>query len=146
MIAELDMPLTRRLVPMALAIIVVAATIEMIRRRKLREEYAILWLFASAVLVVFAIFPGLVVLLSHVLRVNYLTIIVMACFFFLAMIVMHFAVVISHQGEQIRKLAEHIALMENELRRGRSSAPKGAENASEAPSETAGGPEPSAAG
>lgn len=146
MIAELEMPLTRRLVPMVLAIIVVAATIEMIRRRKLREEYAILWLFASAVLAVFAIFPGLVVLLSHVLKVNYLTIIVVACFFFLAMIVMHFAVVISHQAEQIRKLAERIALMENELRRGRSFLPKGAEKASAARSETASGPEPSAAG
>jgi len=117
MIAGLEMPLTRRLVPMILAVIIVAATIEMIRRRRLREEYAILWLLASGVLLIFAVFPGLVVLLSHALKVNYLTIIVMACFFFLAMIVMHFAVVISHQTEQIRQLAERIALMENELRR-----------------------------
>ena len=144
MIAELEMPLTRRLVPMVLAVIVVAATIEMIRRRKLREQYAILWLLASGVLVVFAIFPRLVVMLSHVLQVNYLTIIVIACFFFLAMIVMHFAVVISHQAEQIRRLAERVALMQNELRRGRSSPPDGTRKSREAQSGTTAGPQPAA--
>jgi len=141
MIAELDMPLTRRLFPMVVAIVVAAVTIEMIRRRKLREQYAILWLLASAVLVIFAVFPDLVVLLSRILKVNYLTIIVMAFFFFLAMIVMHFAVVISHQAEQIRKLAEHIALMENELRRERSSPPGGADKPPGADSDTPGGPQ-----
>ncbi|MGB2820511.1 MAG: DUF2304 domain-containing protein [Phycisphaerae bacterium] len=144
MIAELEMPLTRRLVPMVLAVIVVAATIEMIRRRKLREQYAILWLLASGVLVVFAIFPGLVVMLSHVLQVNYLTIIVIACFFFLAMIVMHFAVVISHQAEQIRRLAERVALMQNELRRGRSSPPEDTQESPQAQSDTTAGPQPAA--
>jgi hypothetical protein len=144
MIAELDMPLTRRLFPMVVAIIVAAVTIEMIRRRKLREQYAILWLLASAVLVIFAVFPDLVVLLSRVLRVNYLTIIVMAFFFFLAMIVMHFAVVISHQAEQIRKLAEHLALMENELRRRGLAAPKDAEKAPQARSDSTSGSQPTA--
>jgi len=116
MIAQFQqMPLTRRLVPMVLAAIVVLVTIEMIRRRRLREEYAILWLFASGVLVVFAIFPQLVIYLQRLLKVNYLTIIVMSVFVFLAMIVMHFATVITRQADQIRRLAERTAILHRKL-------------------------------
>jgi len=114
-IAAMDMPWTRRLFPLALAVGVALVTIEMIRRRKLREQYAITWLLASAVLLAFAIFPDLVSYVSRTLKVNYLTIIVLACFFFLAMIVMHFAMVISRQAEQIRQLAERLALLRRQV-------------------------------
>jgi hypothetical protein len=109
------MPLRRWLVPLILAIIVVAATLEMIRRRKLREEYAMLWLGTSLVLLVFAVFPDLVAWLSRLLQVNYLTIVVLACFLFLSLIVLHYAVVISRQSEQIRQLAERVSLLQLEL-------------------------------
>jgi hypothetical protein len=117
MLALIEMPLTRRLVPLVMAIIVILAAIELIRRRKLREEYAMLWLTASVALLVFAIFPGIVLWLQNTLQVNYLTIIVLSCFLFLAMILMHMATIISRQAEQIRRVAEQIALMDNVLAR-----------------------------
>ena len=117
MFALIDMPLTRRLVPLVMAIIVILAAIELIRRRKLREEYAMLWLTASVALLVFAIFPGIVLWLQTTLQVNYLTIIVLSCFMFLAIILMHMATVISRQAEQIRRVAEQVALLDNKLGR-----------------------------
>ena len=129
MLALIEMPLTRRLVPLAMALVVILAAIELIRRRKLREEYAMLWLTASAALLVFAIFPGIVLWLQTTLQVNYLTIIVLSCFLFLAMILMHMATVISRQAEQIRDIAEQLALMDNKLARkaaGDSQVPAGA--------------------
>ena len=133
MILALEMPLTRRLVPMFIALIVVVGAIEMIRRRKLREEYAVLWLAASAALLIFAIFPELVIYLQRLHKVNYLTIIVMACFVFLGTIVMHFATVITRQSEQIRHLAEQMAIMRQHLKEldasgGTSPPPVAAEN------------------
>jgi hypothetical protein len=129
MFALMDMPLTRRLVPLVMAFIVILAAIELIRRRKLREEYAILWLTASVALLVFAVFPGIVLWLQNTLQVNYLTIIVLSCFLFLAMILMHMATIISRQAEQIRRVAEQLALLDNKLARKAASdsqAPEGA--------------------
>lgn len=118
-IAQFDlvrhMPLLRWLVPLAMALLIIFVTVELIRRRKLREEYAMLWLGASAVLLVFAIFPDLLLWLSRELSVNYLTLVVLALFTFLAMIVMHFAVVISKQTEEIRQLAQQLALMNQKI-------------------------------
>jgi hypothetical protein len=115
LLADVDIPLMRRMVPLVLALIVLAVTIEMIRRRRLREEYAMLWLAASGVLLVFGIFPNMVIWLQTKLNLQYITIVVLAAFFFLAMIVMHFAMVISKQAEDIRQLAQRLALINQRL-------------------------------
>jgi len=115
LLAVTNIVLMRRLVPLAMALLIIVITVEMIRRRKLREEYAMLWLGASATLLVFAIFPELLIWLSRELNVNYLTLVVLALFTFLAVIVMHFAVVISKQTEEIRQLAQQLALMNQKL-------------------------------
>ena len=123
MLALIEMPLTRRLVPLAMALIVIMAAIELIRRRKLREEYALLWLAASLALTILAIFPDIPIRLNRLLNINYLSIVVMLVFLFLGMIVMHFAVVISSHAEQIRQLAQQVAILENRLRQARRDAP-----------------------
>ena len=116
MIAAAAIPLIRRFVPIVLAVLVVLVTLEMIRRRKLREEYAMLWLGTSVVLLILAFLPSIPIWLQRALDTNYLTIVVMACFLFLSLIVMHFAVVISRHSEQIRQLAERMALLQRDLR------------------------------
>jgi hypothetical protein len=102
-------------VPLALALLFLGVTIELIRRRKLREEYAMLWLGSAVVMLAIAVFPRVVIMLQDALHVTYLTIVVLALFFFLAMIVMHFSIVISKQSEDIRQLAQRLAIMNNKL-------------------------------
>ena len=114
-LANLEIPIIRQLVPLAMALVVLLVTVEMIRRRKLREEYAMLWLVTSLVLIVLGVFPSLVIWLQDKLNVNYLTIVVLAIFLFMAMIVMHFAMVISKQAEDIRQLAQRMALINQRL-------------------------------
>ena len=104
-----------RILGISLALIVGATTVEMIRRRKLREEYALLWMGTSAVLLAFAVFPQFVLWISEEMHVTYMTTIVMAMFLFLAMIVMHFAMAISRQAEEIRQLAQRLAILNEKL-------------------------------
>ncbi len=111
-----DTPISRRLVPLALALLVALVAVELIRRRKLREEYAMLWIFTGAVLLTLASFPEIVLWLEDVLHVSYLTVVLLACFLFMAMIAMHFSTVISRQSEQIRQLAQRQAILEMELK------------------------------
>ncbi len=117
----LTMPLVRRLVPMVVALIVVATVIELIRRRKFREEYAMLWLLASAVMLVFAIFPGAIITLQELLQTNYLTIVMLSGFAFLALIILHLTAVLTSRADDVRKLAQSVALLEKELRQLRES-------------------------
>ena len=120
-----EIPAIRRIVPMILAAIVVLVTVELIRRRKLREEYAMVWLGASAVLAVLAVLPEITIWLQRVLNIQYLTIIVMACFLFLGLILMHMAVVLSRHTEHIRQLAERMAILQEKLRRSHPSTERG---------------------
>ncbi len=117
MIAAIQIPILHRMVLVALAVFFLCVTVEMIRRRKLKEEYAMLWLGASLVLVVLAIFPWITFWLNRTLGINYLTLVVIACFLFLAVIVMHYATVLSAQSEHIRQLAQQVALLREKLNR-----------------------------
>jgi len=115
MIAALQIPLTHRLVALLIAAVVVVATIEMIRRRKLREEYAMLWLGTSIVLTVIAALPQIAFWVTRALGITYVTLLVLGCFSFLAMIVMHYATAISRDAEHIRQLAQQVALLKEEI-------------------------------
>jgi hypothetical protein len=107
--------LTQHLLPLAASLLITIVTVELIRRRKLREEYAMLWLAASAVLLVFAVFPRLLWHLAHGLGVYYLTVMVLLAFSFLALLVIHLAVVISRLADDSRQIAQRLALAEQRL-------------------------------
>ncbi len=104
--------LGQRIIPFLVAVVIAVTTVELIRRRKLREEHAMLWLFASSVLVLFAIFPKLLILISGWLGVNYLTTLFLATFSFLMLIALGQAMVISRLTEDLRQIAQRTALLE----------------------------------
>lgn len=116
MIIAMDLPLVRRVVPLGLAAVLAIATLELIRRRKLREEYAMFWFFASMVLLIVALVPDIVIWLQGVLQTGYLTLIVLICFFMMLLITLHFAVVASRHTQEIHQLAQQIAMLKLKLR------------------------------
>ena len=122
----------QRLVPLAVAGAVTALTIELIRRRRLREEYAMLWIFASAVLLVFAVFPHVLGWISQVTGVFYVTLVVVMTFGFLSLLILHLAVAASRSADETQKMAQRLALLEQRLDKltgpkGEPEAPPGAE-------------------
>ncbi len=56
-----------------ISIVSFALTFEFIRKRHLREEYAILWLFTSSIIAVLSLWPGLVNILSRITGLYYIT-------------------------------------------------------------------------
>lgn len=130
-----DVPWIRYLVPLAFALLIAVITVELVRRRKLREEYAMLWLIVSAVLLVIGIFPQIVIWLQDVLEVHYLTIVVLGLFSFLAVIMLHFSIVISRQSDQIRRLTQELAMMKHELENPREKQARQKENQEDIPAQ-----------
>ena len=99
------------------AIAVAGVIIELIRRRRLSETYAMLWLTASAVLIVFGIFPQVLLWLSHLLGLYYLTTAFLVCFLFFLLILMQYSVALSRQEDENRQIVQRMALLQEKLER-----------------------------
>jgi hypothetical protein len=85
---------------------------ELIRRRKLREEYALFWLGASVVLLGFSFWRHSIDLAARIVGVAYppsfLLLVVVVVGFLLAM---HYSISLSRLAEQNKRLAQELALL-----------------------------------
>ncbi len=114
-IASQQIPFGQRIVPLLVVAAVAVVTVELIRRRKLREEYAMLWILASIGLLVFAIFPKLLFVISELIGLYYITTLVIMMCAFLSLVVIHLGVSASRSADDARKLAQRMALLEQKL-------------------------------
>ena len=100
------------IVMMAVSASTALAVLELIRRRKLREEYSFVWFILSLIFILLSAWPGLLDRLSVFLGIQYGPVTLFffgMCFIFAILI--HFSVEITRLGEQNKALAQEIALM-----------------------------------
>lgn len=94
------------------SILVILLIIHLIRRRKLREEYSIMWLVGSCVLIVFSVWRRLLDIIAEFVGVYYApAILLLVGIFFGVLIFLHFTVVISKQADENKIMAQEIALL-----------------------------------
>jgi hypothetical protein len=102
----------------ALASVVLLGTVvELIRARKLRERYALLWLATAGVILFFAAWRSGLHELSNALGIAYPpnALFVLAMLFVLVLL-LHFSTVISKLSDRSTILTQRLALMEERLR------------------------------
>ena len=103
-----------QIVSILFAALVFAAVFEMVRRRYLRERYALLWLAAALALLVLAAWKGLLTAVSHAVGIktpsNAFFVIAFA---FLLLLLLHFSAVVSRLADETRVLAQRVALLES---------------------------------
>jgi hypothetical protein len=103
-------------VAVSASILLVAFVIEAIRRSHLNARYAILWLGAGGVLLVFSLYRPLLHWSAELLGISYPPSLLFGlAFVFLLAIVLHYSLVISSHRDSIRRLAQTIALLERAL-------------------------------
>jgi len=105
----------QRIVLLALALGMLGLTLELIRRRRLREEYAVLWVCTGIMILVFVVMPNLLYIMSGWLQLDRSVLLTFVCFLFLAAIVLHYSVVISKHSEREKHLTQELALLRDEL-------------------------------
>jgi hypothetical protein len=103
-----------------LAIVVTAGlfvlVFELVRRRRLLERYALLWLFSSAVLLGLSIWRGLLEELAGLVGIFYAPSALFAVAFgFVLVLLLHFSLVISRLAEQTKVLAQRMGLLQHEV-------------------------------
>ncbi len=100
------------------SILFLALVVTLIRRRHLREEYSLLWLGGALLILAVSLWRGSLVHLARLMGVAYAP----AALFILllgviVLLLLHFSLVISHQQEKLRRLAQELALLREEMER-----------------------------
>lgn len=92
-------------------------TIQLIRKHKLREEYALLWLLATVAILILSIFGNIVGSLAKFFNIAYSpTLPLVAGLIFALAVLLSLSVALSNQANQNRDLAQEMALMDFRLR------------------------------
>lgn len=82
---------------------------ELVRRRRLMERYAILWLFSTVVLLALAVWTDALQQVASAVGIAYAPSALFAVAFgFMLVLLLHFSLVISRLAEQNKILAQHI--------------------------------------
>ena len=98
---------------------------ELLRRRRLIERYALIWLGSAVVLLGLAVWKGLLDRLADLMGIAYPpNALFMIAFGFVLVLLLHFSLAISRLSNETKVLAQVVARLDRELRelRGRSAA------------------------
>lgn len=91
---------------------------ELVRSRRLKEQYSLLWLATGAVLLVFSLSKELMDRLSHLVGIYYSpSAFFLLAFLFLMVITVQFSVVLSRLTERNRALTQEVAVLRLKVER-----------------------------
>lgn len=108
-----------QLVAAVLAVAVVAIVIELVRRRRLSEEFSLLWIVASIGAAALALWTDLLRAVTRALGALYET---STIFFFgllfVMVVLLYYAVKLTRLSQESRRLAQDLALLRRKLEEG----------------------------
>lgn len=94
--------------------------LELVRRRRLLERYALLWLFSALALLGLAIWSGLLEQIASAIGVIYPpNALFVIAFGFVLMLLLHFSLAVSRLTDQTKILAQRLAMLEERQARNR---------------------------
>jgi hypothetical protein len=106
-----------QIVSIAFAALVFVAVFELVRRRRLGERYALVWMAAALALLVLAVWKGLLTSVSKAVGIYYPpNAFFVIAFGFLLLLLLHFSAAVSRLSDQTRVLAQRVALLEERRR------------------------------
>ena len=98
------------------AALILLLVFELLRRRHLRGKYAVLWLFLSVLMMIFALVPGVLAWLAHAVGVQ---LPVNLLFFGASLVLLAVIMQLSYESgrleEETRTLAEEVGLLRFEV-------------------------------
>ena len=120
---EQQLPFRAQVVAVAGCILLFVFVLELVRRRRLKEEYSILWMAVSLGTAVLAAWGGLLLGITRLVGAySANSVIFFFGLLFLLAVVLHLTVKVSGLSEQNKDLAQQLALLERRLEERSSSA------------------------
>jgi hypothetical protein len=91
--------------------------LELVRRRRLLERYALLWLFSALVLTGLALWRGLLEQVAAAVGIVYApSALFLIAFGFILLLLLHFSIAVSRLSDQTKVLAQRVAMLEDRQR------------------------------
>jgi len=107
---------TQRIEVIALALVVCFGIFELVRRKRLLERYAIVWLVAGLCVLVLALWKGLLTTLAHAAGIYYPPSALFAVIFlFVLVMLVNFSTTVSRLTDQNHVLAQRLALLQRRI-------------------------------
>ena len=98
-------------------LVILGVIIELIRRHRLQERYALLWIATGGVMLVLAVWRDALHQLADLVGVAYPpSALFMVAGLFVFVVLLHYSTVLSKLSEQNKTLAQRLALLEERLR------------------------------
>lgn len=93
-----------------------AVIIALIRKNAIKEKYVLLWIPLGAGLFFASLFPDLLVMISARIQLHYITVVLLGVIVVFTGILLYFTTKLSQLREDVKKLAQEIALTGNHQR------------------------------
>ena len=104
--------------------VILAVVFGLIRQRKLREEYALLWLGASILLIIMSLWRDLLETVARFTGVAYPpSVLFLAAIVLGFLLAMHFSVSLSRLANQNKRLTQELALLKHQIEPGQTPSP-----------------------
>lgn len=111
------MPIRQKIFALAIGIAIFLFILEMVRRRKLREEYSWLWLLTGLGIIVLVVWYDLLVFITELIGAALpTTTLFLFGAIFLMLIALHYSIKISALTDQVRKLTQELAILHEEVK------------------------------
>lgn len=112
-----DLPERQRVLAIVFAVTVLLVVVELVRKRKLREEYAILWIATATVLLLLAFELRVLYWLAELVHAEApVSVLFFGAMVFLLAVALQFSVRLSRLTWRNKNLTQRIALLEDELK------------------------------
>ncbi|MDX6672191.1 MAG: hypothetical protein QOI91_2554 [Solirubrobacteraceae bacterium] len=96
--------------------VLLLVVLELVRRRRLLERYALLWLFSALVLLGLSAWQGLLSSVADTIGIRYPpSALFVIAFAFILVLLLHFSTAVSRLADQSKVLAQRVALLEQRL-------------------------------
>jgi hypothetical protein len=90
--------------------------LELVRRRRLREEYSWLWLLTAGAMVLLVVWYRLLIVITHIVgAATPINTLLLCAVLFLFAIAVHYSMIISRLTVQVKTLAQELALLSARL-------------------------------
>jgi hypothetical protein len=106
-----------QIIAIVVSVVLLMVVLELVRRRKLVEEYSLLWIFGSLAILTLSIWRGMLHVAARELGVFYPpSLLLMLLIVIVFVTLLAFSVVLSRQRQQIDRLIEETAILGAEIR------------------------------
>jgi hypothetical protein len=115
-----------RIVAVVVTAVMLGIVLELVRRRRLVERYALLWMIVALTLLVLATIPQLLNLASDAVGISVPSnALFLAAFAVAFLMLLHFSVIVSRLSEETKILAQEVARLDTEARAARAAGANG---------------------